>query len=134
MKKIFVDTSAWLALFFMKDGLHTTAKNKYKTLLKNKNPLVTSNLIFSETLNLLMKRTGWKESKRFGEVIRSSLYIDYLHVNAEIETIAWNIFIKYPDQKFSFTDCTSFALMTHFSIQNAFSFDNDFSIAGFTLI
>ena len=48
---------------------------------------------------------------------------------------AWQLFVRYDDHLFSFTDCTSFALMHAMSLQQAFTFDrDDFAAAGFTAL
>ncbi len=44
---------------------------------------------------------------------------------------AWQLFVRYHDHVFSFTDCTSFALMRAMSLEEAFTFDRgDFATAG----
>ena len=44
---------------------------------------------------------------------------------------AWQIFLDYEDQDFSFTDCSSFALMRLMGIQDAFAFDAHFLAMSF---
>jgi len=39
---------------------------------------------------------------------------------------AWGLFQRYRDKAFSFTDCTTFALMTRLRIAAAFAFDIHF--------
>jgi predicted nucleic acid-binding protein len=48
-----------------------------------------------------------------------------------LEKAAWGIFEKHTDKEFSFTDCTSFALMEAEAIRNVFTFDQHFSQYGF---
>jgi predicted nucleic acid-binding protein len=53
-------------------------------------------------------------------------------VSDDIRATAWQIFVRYDDQLFSFTDCTSFALMRSLGIGDAFTFDRrDYLAAGF---
>jgi len=47
-------------------------------------------------------------------------------VDIEIETDAWRLFKTFSDEEYSFTDCTSFALMQSHAIKTAFTFDNHF--------
>ena len=48
---------------------------------------------------------------------------------------AWDLFAEYSDRTFSFTDCTSFALMKSMGLEEAFTFDRrDFGAAGFSVI
>ena len=44
---------------------------------------------------------------------------------------AWHIVQAYPDQAFSFVDCTTFAVMQRMGIDEAFAFDSHFLIYRF---
>ena len=56
-----------------------------------------------------------------------------IDVSEDVRHLAWELFVRYADQMYSFTDCTSFALMRTMHVQEAFTFDrNDFTAAGFT--
>lgn len=52
-----------------------------------------------------------------------------------VEQKAWQealtLFFRYDDQRFSFTDRTSFALLSREPVDAVFSFDRDFIVAGF---
>jgi len=54
-------------------------------------------------------------------------------VDDEIEKRAWEIFKKYGDQTFSYTDCTSFAVMQIHKLKTSFAFDTHFEIFGFNI-
>jgi hypothetical protein len=49
------------------------------------------------------------------------------------ESAAGQIFDHYSDQDFSFTHCTSFAVMRELGINEVFTGDRHFSTMGFTL-
>jgi uncharacterized protein len=44
---------------------------------------------------------------------------------------AWHIVHAFPDQAFSFVDCTTFALMERVGIEEAFAFDAHFLVYRF---
>lgn len=48
MKRIFVDTSAWVAVTNRRDQYHETAGNFYKGIFKDRE-LLTTNLVVAET-------------------------------------------------------------------------------------
>ncbi|MBI5212767.1 MAG: PIN domain-containing protein [Nitrospirae bacterium] len=47
---------------------------------------------------------------------------------------AWEIFLKYKDKDFSYTDCTSFAVMERLKIDIAFTFDSHFQAIKFQVM
>ena len=47
---------------------------------------------------------------------------------------AWEIFKKYDDQIFSFTDCVSFAQMERLDIRTALALDDDFKIMDYRVV
>jgi predicted nucleic acid-binding protein len=49
-----------------------------------------------------------------------------VRITEDDEERAWRIFRQYDDKGFSFTDCTSFALMERLDINTVFAFDDHF--------
>jgi predicted nucleic acid-binding protein len=127
---IFVDTSGWVALADKDDFHHKRASSIYPSLLKD-HKLITSNLIIAETYILILNELGHKPAFDFLEKIKASPRIMKIYSNDEIETEAEEILKKYNDQKFSFTDAVSFAIMKREKLKKAFSFDKHFLTAGF---
>jgi uncharacterized protein len=123
MKRLFVDTSAWYALVDKNDPDHPAAFSFFRN---NKIPLLTTNFIFDETVTLLRRRLGWTIAADFGRRLKESGFTTLLAVRPEDEEKAWELFLRYRDQDFSYTDCTSFAVMGAFRIKVAFSFDSHF--------
>lgn len=61
----------------------------------------------------------------------TSRVIRRVFVEEELESAGWDLFVRYDDQEFSFTDCTSFALMPRSGVEDALTFDDGFRRAGF---
>jgi len=131
MKRLFVDTGAWYALIDRNDPDH---KNAVDCLKRNKTPLITTNFIFDETVTLLRSRLGWAVAADFGKKLRDSGFVSLVVVKDIDEEKAWEIFLKFKDKDFSYTDCTSFALMQRLQIDTAFSFDSHFKIMKFQVL
>ena len=128
MNQIFVDTSAWYAIYDKSDGRHEAAAR-----FLNETPalLITSNLIFAETLSLMTKRLGKTLALNFGRKVRASGRVRILHLDAALEESAWSCFERYHDKPWDFIDCASFALMDSLKLGKAFTFDAHFRQKGF---
>jgi len=63
----------------------------------------------------------------------SSLIVEVIHISNEDFRKGWNMFIKYHDKDFSFTDCISFLVMNQKSIKEALTFDKHFRQMGFLM-
>lgn len=67
-------------------------------------------------------------------MLLDSKTVDTVRLTAEDERAAWQLFCGRADQRYSFTDCTSFVLMRRMSIDTAIALDDDFRAEGFELI
>jgi hypothetical protein len=127
--RLFIDTSAFMALEDESDREHQRAVSYREEMRRNETPfraLYTSNYVLDEVLTLLRLKLGHQAAVSFGDDLKSSKVVRVLPVTTEIEERAWQIFKKCGDKDFSFTDCTSFALMEKEAISTAFTFDNHF--------
>ena len=130
---IFIDTGAFLARWLASDQHHARARAGWERLARENVRLYTSSFVLSETLTLLGRRAGYAFAAARGRSIRGSKMLDILRPNERIEDEALDLFDKYADQRVSFTDCVSFALMRDARVRRAFSFDAHFERAGFEL-
>jgi predicted nucleic acid-binding protein len=121
--KVFLDTSAFLALADEDDKYHSAATSVYTELLQVKAQLVTSNFVLSETYTLIRFKVHHRATVEF---MKSFAGIKILRVNEAIEKTAKTIFVRYDDKDFSFVDCTSFALIDYYRLDHAFAFDSHF--------
>ena len=134
MEQCFVDSSAFYALKDPSDKNNKEAIDFMEKIRRNINMrLVTSNFICDETITLIRMKLGHESAVRFGDQIRESKVVKILHVTEQLEEQGWQIFKKYNDKDFSFTDCTSFAIMDSEEIQQAFTFDKHFLQYGFNI-
>jgi len=120
---ILIDTSAWYAYIDKSDADHDAAVNLVRGLNR---PLITTNYIFDEILTLVKIRIGSHIAINFGRKLWNQEVATLIRVIEEDELKAWEIFVEYEDKGFSFTDCTSFAIMDRLKIDTAFAFDDHF--------
>ncbi|MFI5120266.1 MAG: type II toxin-antitoxin system VapC family toxin [Thermoanaerobaculia bacterium] len=128
---IFVDTGAFLARYVENDQFHQIAVRAWKRLERSTGALFTSSFVVDETLTLLGRRTTYAFAAARGEAIYASRVLTILRPDASDESAAVDLFRKFADQKVSFTDCVSFALMRRHRLKRAFTFDRHFAGAGF---
>ncbi|PUU95467.1 MAG: nucleic acid-binding protein, contains PIN domain [Halanaerobium sp.] len=133
-KSVFVDTSAWFALLNKKEQEHAKIKEIYQALLENNNTLIISNQVLGETFTLLRYRIKNNEPPfKFIELINKSMMIKKVFVEEKFEKEALKILKDYQDQKFSYVDATSFAVMNGLELKYALSLDTHFAAAGFII-
>ncbi|MBI3755665.1 MAG: type II toxin-antitoxin system VapC family toxin [Deltaproteobacteria bacterium] len=128
---IFADTSGWYATLDKNDADHLAAKAFFA---KPQSSLITTNLIAGETITLVNNRLGHNEAVSIGKKFWDEEISRLIFVTPEMERLAWNLFQKFDDKRFSFVDCTSFVVMKELGITTAFTFDEHFKQAGFIAI
>jgi len=121
---IFVDTSAWAALIVPRDPWHEMAQSWHA---QNHDQLVTTDYVVDELLTLLKARFNVQAAIRAGHSMWSGRSCTLLYLNLQDIERAWKIFRSHSDKGWSFTDCTSFALMQRLHLSSAFAFDKHFS-------
>ena len=134
MEKVFVDTGGWVALFVENDKNHKNAVSIFEEIKISKALIYTSDYCIDETITTILARGSHKQSVLAGEAIFTSKIIKIVHVCPDYLQSAWELYQKYKDKMFSFTDVTSFTIMKALNIKKAFIFDKEFVQAGIELI
>jgi len=133
-REIFVDTGAWLAVSDARDSYHAVAVERYRRLLREALPLVTTNLVTAEAYIAIRRTGGHPPAIRFLQFLRQSSRLTKVYSDATLEVAAEGLLAQYVDQDFSFADAVSFVVMRRRGIEEAFAFDHHFRTAGFTLL
>ena len=129
--KLFVDTSAWLAMNDSRDQHHDESMAGAALIKSKRIDLITSDYVIDESLTIIRLRLSHRAAVLFGESVLKSGIVTIENVKAEDRLAAWELFRKYSDKEFSFTDCTSFVLMKRMKLNKSFTFDNHFVRMGF---
>ncbi|MDW7738838.1 MAG: PIN domain-containing protein [Bacillota bacterium] len=130
MRIIFTDTSAFAALFNIKDGYHNQAIKIFKKLSEQNAALVTTNIIRLETHALLLSKANRDLAMQFLE--EQSWHVEW--VTFEDENNALKLLKKNNDKNYSLTDAVSFVVMNRLSLNEAFTFDRHFQQYGFKVL
>ena len=128
---IFVDTSAWYAVEVEDDVNHEAACKFLSNIASGKHGVsITTDYILDEALTLLRSRRDLASATAFIDKIRKSKSVRVFWIDEGLFEKALVIFQKSDHKSWSFTDCTSFALMRELSVSEAFTFDGHFREAG----
>jgi uncharacterized protein len=133
LKKVFVDTSAFVALRNSAEREHAAAQAALSVLLGERATLCTSNYVFAETYTALLVRVGRTEAIEWGRRFREGEAIELIRVEELVEEEAWSILEAHTDKQWSYVDATSFALMEREGIDTALAFDRHFAQRGLIL-
>ncbi len=110
----------------------SVAGEKIRVLLVERRPsLVTTSMVFAETISLLTKRVGKHKGIEMGERILESDIIRLVYLDEGIQRDAWQLCKKYKDKDFDFIDAASFVFCQKQGIKEALTLDRHFSQMGF---
>lgn len=125
--QVFVDTSALVALLVDKERFHSKVARKYKDYRQTRAVLFTSHYILDELFTRLLYYKV--DVRKHIQKLKKSIVADELTV-LQIDDTLFNksidIFLKFSDNKISFTDATSYCLYKDFALDEVFTLDDDF--------
>jgi predicted nucleic acid-binding protein len=131
MKKVFVDTAAWLALLNIDDIWHQQAKKIRLELVKQNYIFITTEFILLEVGNALCSQSLRKNTANFLNNIYQLKSIKIITLSQELFQLGLSLYEQRLDKDWGLTDCISFVVMQREQIQEAFTSDKHFEQAGF---
>ena len=129
---VFVDTSAFYAVFDADDEEHPRAREAWEGLVSGDDLLFTSNYVLVETLALLQSRLGIEAVRVFHDAAAPLLRV--LWVDRGVQRGAVTAALTAGRRGLSLVDCSSFALMRRHGLDTAFAFDCHFPEQGFAAV
>ena len=129
--KVFIDTSAWIALLSKRDALHIAAKRIMENVRQQNASLFTTHFVLIEVADALCKPPRRQITIVYLNRLRS---LDNLTIVPLEETLLenpWHLYCQRLDKDWELTDCTSFIVMWQENITDAFTSDRHFEQAGF---
>lgn len=131
MNRVFIDSSAIIAYYCIRDENHHLAEARLKKLRDENGRMFLTDYIFDECITGIMSGAGHTQASMAGRFILESSIMSIVWLDQEIKLRAWEYFIKHDDKEYSFTDCTSFVLMKEMDLRYYLAFDRHFEQAGF---
>lgn len=134
IKKIFVDSDAFVALAKADDANHLKAQEILNQLIDKQVAFLTSNYVFAETVTVISQRVGHKAAIVFIQQIKTAEPLFSIHyVDQEIEDLAIDLFKVQHSKNVSFVDCANIALIKHDRLDAIFSFDRIYKKNGLVM-
>lgn len=131
---IFVDSGAFIARVVVRDQHHQAAMRLWTRIQQSDVRCITTNVVLSESLTLIARATTYEFAATQARELYASRALEIERPDFRDEVEAINLFSKYSDQRVSFADCLSFAVMKRRSVRDVLGFDSDFELAGFRLL
>lgn len=133
MRYYFADTSGWGNLIDPAENFHALAAQLYDARRRQGFVALTTNYIIAELVALLTNplRIPRQTIITFIEGLRSSPYVEIVHVDETLDAAAWRLLKARADKSWSLADCASFVLMKQRGMTDAFTTDHHFEQAGF---
>ncbi len=120
---IFVDSGAWFAAFVPADQRHQEAT---AWMAANKELLVTTDYVIDETVTLIRARGERRRAILAAHDLFDGRFAAVHLVTEDELHSALDVFTRYADKDWSFTDCTSKVVMERLGLTTSFAFDQHF--------
>ena len=133
MPELFVDTSGWANLIDISQPFHPLSAKIYQNARSQKHKIITTSYIVTELVALLSSplRIPRPKAIAFIQSLKTSPYIEVIHISKEIDTKAWELLTQRQDKEWSLVDCSSFIVMQECKIIESLTSDHHFEQAGF---
>ena len=122
MRAILADSGALLALIDRRDTNYVAA-SKFAQTLQKANVFVPET-VFIETMTLVKARLGSSAAVELGNRLMKSALFLTVQLTEEDRSDTWQIFSRYQDKAWSYTDCSILALSRRLQIYEVFGFDH----------
>lgn len=130
--KVFVDTSALIAVIDRADEAHASARVIWRQLIEQDAQLVSTNYVLVETNALIQRRLGMQFVHALEEQVVPLL--DLIWIDKTLHDAGLTTLRAANRRQLSLVDCVSFALCRQSRIQSVFAFDAHFSEQGFDVL
>lgn len=130
--RVFVDTSAFLAVLDADDTEHERGKKAWEHFIAGEEVMVCSNYVLVETFALVQHRLGMEAVRAFQEDICPILNIEWMDESDHRAGVA--AVLAASRRRLSLVDCVSFEVMRRLGIHRVFCFDPHFKEQGFECI
>jgi len=131
VRRVFVDTSGFGALFIPEDADHERVSKVFQELNVPRVRLLTTNAVVFETYVLILHRSrrGRTNALKFLDVMEQNV-LRVVRLSAADERAASALVRAHADKAYSLCDAASFTVMNRFRVREAIALDEDFRSYG----
>lgn len=136
MRRVYVDTGAFIALIWQRDRDHERVAAAFRRLRADAALLVTSEAVISETATRLRYDAGLATVAAFRSVLDRSEAQRTLRVrptDSVLRGAAFDVMDRYADLRLSFADAVGVAIARDERADAVLALDEDFRALGFTV-
>lgn len=130
--KVFIDTSALVAVLDADDSNHCPGKAAWEEILGRDEELVTHNYVLVETSALVLRRLGLEALRVLEADIVPVLGVVW--ITPDVHEAAVGAHLLAARRSLSLVDCVSFEVMRRAGLRSAFAFDAHFGEFGYDLL
>ncbi len=130
--RVFVDTSAFLAVMDVNEQNHPAAKGIWEQLIRDNTILICTNYILLETLALIQRRFGLPLVTAFQDNVAPFLNVEWVDESLHQAGVA--ALLTANRRQLSLVDCVSFEVARRSGVDTVFAFDQHFVEQGFTCL
>ena len=134
MTGLFVDTAGWMACADASDAAHEACRAARDKALRAGQTLITTDYVVDETLTLIRLRLNLSAAEAWWRQIDGSQRVRWERIDPGRFERALELFFRHRDKGYSFTDCTSFAVMRELKLTGVLTTDRHFKQMGFEVI
>ena len=125
---VFVDTGVWYSAILAKAESHTVCDGLLEAAAGR---LLTTDYVIDELVTLMIARGHRDAALGYVPRLLDGNTCQLHHVDETDFAAAWRIVQQFADKRWSFTDCTSYAVMQRLGVREALSLDDHFRQFGF---
>lgn len=128
---IFVDTSVWFEAFDLASPRYEECQSLISQCIGK---LVTTDYIIDELVTLFVARDQRLNATAYVPSLLDGSFCQLHRIDETDFAEAWRLVQQFTDKQWSFTDCTSYAVMQRLGITEALSLDDHFRQFGFASV
>ncbi len=132
MSRVFVDTSAVMALLVSTEDNHIKAKSILERLAAQDTSLYTTSYVLVELYALIGRRFGPRAVETFRADMAPLFKVTW--IDEELHEAGLDLLSRQKRRRLSLVDAVSFVFMNQKRITDAFAFDSHFRQGGFNVL